>query len=343
MKILVTGGTGFLGSYLLRYLVEQGYNNIHAIRRSTSKMDLVEEVKDKINWIECDILDVVGLGEAMQGVQQIYHVAAMVSFEPKYRKKMHQVNIEGTANIVNLALEHGVEKLVHVSSTAAIGRRKKITQIDEKTKWERSNYNSEYGISKYLAEQEVWRGVAEGLSAVVINPGIILGAGFWEEGSATFFMKMWKGNKFYGRGGNAFVDVRDVSRLMIMMMESEVVGERFLAIGENWSYQKVFDTIADSIDKKRPTIGLNSFLGGLAWRVEWVRSRLTGSSALVTKETVQNSFRTWVYDNQKSIKTFNFKYTPLEKTIKETGDIFQKIAKNDFKPMYLPVNQYFIH
>ena len=343
MKILVTGGTGFLGSYLLRYLVEQGYNNIHAIRRSTSKMDLVEEVKDKINWIECDILDVVGLGEAMQGVQQIYHVAAMVSFEPKHRKKMHQVNIEGTANIVNLALVHGVEKLVHVSSTAAIGRRKKITQIDEKTKWERSNYNSEYGISKYLAEQEVWRGMAEGLSAVVINPGIILGAGFWEEGSAKFFMKMWKGNKFYGRGGNAFVDVRDVSRLMIMMMESEVAGERFLAIGENWPYQKVFDTIADSIGKSRPTIGLNAFLGGLAWRVEWVRSKLTGSSALVTKETVQNSFRTWVYDNQKSIDTFDFQYTPLEKTINETGDIFQKTIKNKLKPSFLPVNQYFIH
>jgi len=302
-------------------------------------MDLVEEVKDKINWIECDILDVIGLGEAMKDVQQIYHVAAMVSFESKHRKKMHQVNIEGTANVVNLALEHGVKKLVHVSSTAAIGRRKKLTRIDEKTKWERSDYNSEYGISKYLAEQEVWRGVAEGLQAVVINPGIILGAGFWEEGSASFFMKMWKGNKFYGKGGNAFVDVRDVSQLMIVMMESDIVGERFLAIGENWTYQKVFDTIADSLNKNRPTISLNPWLGSMAWRVEWLRSKLTGSSAIVTKETVQNSFQTWVYNNQKSIDTFNYQYIPLEQTIKGTGEVFQKMAKKDFKSSYLPINQ----
>ncbi len=339
MKILVTGGTGFLGSYLLRYLVHKGYNNIHAIRRPSSRMDLVEEIKDKIHWIECDILDVIGLGKAMEGVQQIYHVAAMVSFESKHRKKMHQVNVEGTANIVNLALENGVEKLVHVSSTAAIGRRKKIKKITEKTKWERSDYNSEYGISKYLAEQEVWRGVAEGLKAVVINPGIILGAGFWEEGSASFFMKMWKGNKFYGKGGNAFVDVRDVSQLMIEMMEREVHGERFLAIGENWSYQKIFDTIADSLNKSRPTIALNPILGGLAWRVEWLRSRLTGSSAIVTKETVQNSFRTWIYENKKSIDTFNHQYISLEQTIKETGQIFQNASKNSFKPSYLTINQ----
>jgi len=306
-------------------------------------MDLVEAIKDKIHWIECDILDVVGLSEAMKDVQQIYHVAAMVSFEPKYRKKMHQVNIQGTANIVNLALEYGVKKLVHVSSIAAIGRRKKLKKITEKTKWERSDYNSEYGISKYLAEQEVWRGVAEGLNAAVINPGIILGAGFWKEGSASFFIKMWKGNKFYGKGTSAFVDVRDVSQLMITMMESEIQGERFIAISENWSYQKIFDTIANSLNKNRPSIGLTPILGGLAWRVEWLRSKLTGSKAIVTKETVNNSFQKWIYDNQKSIDTFNYKYIPIEQTIKETGNAFKLSAEKAFNPSYLPINQTITH
>lgn len=338
-KILVTGGTGFLGSYLLRYLVQKGYNNIFAIRRATSKMDLVQPIIDKIHWVECDILDVKGLEKTMEGVQQIYHSAAMVSFEAKHRKRMHRVNIQGTANVVNLALENDIEKLVHVSSIAALGRRKRLKVITEKTKWEKSHFNSEYAISKYLSEQEVWRGMAEGLRACVINPAIILGAGFWEEGSASFFSKINKGNKFYGVGGTGFVDVRDVSRLMIQMMESEMVGEKVIANGANVSYRKVFDLIADSINKKRPNIALNPMLGKLAWRVEWLRSKITGSSALVTKETVENSFRTWIYENKKSIDTFNFNYTPLETTIQETGEMFLETIKKNKKSTYLPVNQ----
>jgi len=338
-KILVTGGTGFLGSYLLRYLVQKGYNNIFAIRRATSKMDLVQPIENKIQWVECDILDVKGLEKVMEGAQQIYHVAAMVSFEAKHRKRMHQVNIQGTANVVNLALENDIEKLVYVSSTAALGRRKRLKVINEKTKWEKSHFNSEYAISKYLSEQEVWRGIAEGLRACIINPAVILGAGFWDEGSASFFSKINKGNKFYGVGGTGFVDVRDVSRLMIAMMESEMIGEKVIANGENVSYRKFFDMVADSINKKRPNIALNPMLGALAWRVEWLRSKMTGSSALVTKETVENSFRTWIYQNQKSIDTFNFKYTPLEQTINETGQLFLETIQKNQKSTYLPVNQ----
>ncbi len=342
-KILVTGGTGFLGSYLLRYLVQKGYNNIFAIRRSTSKMDLVKPIEDKINWVECDILDVKGLEEVMDGVKQIYHSAAMVSFEAKHRKRMHQINIQGTANVVNLALDNNIEKLVHVSSIAALGRRKRLKVINEKTKWEKSNFNSEYATSKYLSEQEVWRGIAEGLPACIINPSIILGAGFWEEGSASFFSKINKGNKFYGVGATGFVDVRDVSRLMIEMMESDMVGEKVIANGENISYKKVFELIADSINKKRPSIALSPMLGKLAWRAEWLRAKITGSPALVTKETVENSFRTWIYENKKSIDTFHFKYTPIEQTIMETGQLFLETISKDEGSTYLSVNQLVIN
>ena len=338
-KILVTGGTGFLGSYLLRYLVQQGYNNIIATKRKSSRMDLVQPVVDKITWVNCDILDVVGLEKAMQGVQQIYHTAAVVSFAPKQRKKMNQVNIEGTANIVNLALDSQVEKLVYVSSIAALGRRKRLQNINEKTKWERSDYNSAYGISKYLAEQEVWRGVAEGLSASIINPAVIMGAGFWKEGTSALFNKMYKGNKFYGTGGNGFVDVRDVSRLMIQLMESDVVGERFIVNGENWDFQKLFNQIADALKVSQPNIALTPFLGGLAWRAEWFRSKISGNAPIVTKETVANSFRTWIYENQKSLKTFDFKYTPLEQTIQETGKSFLQSIPNGQNFAYLPLNQ----
>ena len=335
--ILVTGGTGLLGSYLLRYLVRDGHQNIRAIKRENSSMALVEDVKNKIEWIDCDILDVPLLEDVMRGVQQVYHCAGMVSYQGKDRKLMFQVNVEGTANIVNLGLDEGIEKLVHVSSIAALGRRKNLIETDEKTKWEKSERNSQYGISKYQGEQEVWRGIAEGLNAIVINPSIIMGSGFWDRGSAKFFRTISKGYPFYASGGSGFVDVRDVCRMMIEMMESEIVSQKFIANSENLSYKNAFDTIAKSIDRKPPSMPLNKFLGSLAWRVEWLRSRLTGGWAVITKETVANSFHTHIYSNQKSIDTFGFEYTPFEQTAIEVGRQFLEAKKNGMSPKVLPL------
>ena len=336
-SILVTGGTGLLGSYLLRYLVQSGHQNIRAIKRANSSMALVEEVKDKVEWIDCDILDVPLLEDVMRGVQQVYHCAGMVSYQSKDRKLMFQVNVEGTANIVNLGLDEGIEKLVHVSSIAALGRRKGLIETDEKNKWEKSEMNSQYGISKYQGEQEVWRGIAEGLNAAIINPSIIMGSGFWDRGSAKFFKTISKGYPFYAKGGSGFVDVRDVSRMMIELMESNIVAQRFIVNAENLKYKKAFDIIANAIDRKPPSMPLNKWLGGLAWRAEWLRSRLLGGWAVITKETVANSFHTHIFLNQKSIDTFSFEYTPFEQTVVEVGRQFLEAEKNGMSPKVLPL------
>ena len=335
--ILVTGGTGLLGSYLLRYLVRDGHQNIRAIKRANSSMALVEEVKDKIEWIDCDILDIPLLEDVMRGVQQVYHCAGMVSYQSKDRNLMYQVNVEGTANIVNLALDEGIEKLVHVSSIAALGRRKGLVETDENNRWEKSERNSQYGISKFQGEQEVWRGIAEGLNAIIINPSIIMGSGFWDRGSAKFYKTISKGYPFYATGGSGFVDVRDVCLLMMEMMESDIVAQRFIANSENLPYKKVFDIIAKSIDCKPPSMPLNKLIGGLAWRVEWLRSKLTGGWAVVTKETVSNSFHKHIFQNQKSIDTFDFEYTPYEQTAVEVGRQFLEAEKNGMAPKVLPL------
>ena len=335
--ILVTGGTGLLGSYLLRYLVRNGQQQIRAIKRKNSSMDLVKDVEKKIEWIDCDILDVPLLEDVMRGVQQVYHCAGMVSYQGKDKKLMYQVNVEGTANIVNLGLEEGIEKLIHVSSVAAIGRRKGLKESSEKTKWEKSEMNSQYGISKYQGEQEVWRGIAEGLNAVIINPSIIMGSGFWDKGSAKFFRTISKGYPFYASGGSGFVDVRDVCRMMIEMMEGDVVAQRFIANAENISYKNAFDIIAKSINRKPPSMPLNKFLGSLAWRAEWMRSKLTGGWAVITKETVANSFHTHIYLNQKSVDTFGFEYTSYEQTVVEVGRQFLEAEKNGMSPRVLPL------
>ena len=176
-RILVTGATGFLGAYLLRQLVTQGHA-IRALRRANSPMHLVEDIADLVEWVEADILDIVALETAFEGVTHVYHCAAMVSFHPRDVDRMMKINVEGTANIVNLSLSFGVQKLVHVSSIAAVGRSKERPQLDESSKWTTSKLNTNYAISKYMGEQEVWRGHAEGLAVGIVNPAIILGSGF---------------------------------------------------------------------------------------------------------------------------------------------------------------------
>lgn len=336
-QILVTGGTGFLGSYLLRYLVREGYTRVRALRRATSQMDLVAEVANKIEWVEGDVLDIFSLEDAMQGVQQVYHCAAVVSFDPRDYDQMRQVNVDGTANVVNAALAANIEKLVHVSSIAAIGRMKNQPIVTEQTKWERSHHNSEYAISKYLSENEVWRGMTEGLNVAVVNPSVILGAGRWEEGPLKFFKVVWKNFPFYTKGITGFVDVRDVARFMLQLMESEASGERYILNGDNLTYQTIFAEIATHLNKKAPSIQVNPVIQQIAWRVEWLRSKLFGGRPLVTRETAATSMRSYFYENEKSRSDFDFEYTPIRQTIAESCRQFREAAENGFESRILPL------
>jgi len=217
----VTGGTGFVGAYLLRYLVQEGVR-VRALRRADSPMDLVAEIADKVEWVEGDILDVPFLETAMEGVDNVYHCAATVSFDPRDREHMMKVNIEGTANIVNICLSLNIRRLLHVSSIAALGREADTPHVNEAAKWSDSPLNSNYAISKFKAECEVWRGMAEGLDVVVVNPSVIVGSGYWEKGSSALFKTIGKGMKYYPAGGTGFVDVRDVARASIGLMNSDI-------------------------------------------------------------------------------------------------------------------------
>ncbi len=336
--IFVTGGTGFLGSYLLRYLVSQGYTNIIALKRANSRMDMVKDVVDDVEWVEGDILDLGVLEDAIARVDYIFHCAAMVSFYPKDAKRMTKVNVEGTANVVNVALDFDIKKLVHVSSIAAVGRRKKLVEIDENTKWESSEYNSKYAISKFLSEQEVWRAGEEGLNIAIVNPSVIMGSGFWNEGPAAFFKMVWNGLKFYSTGKTGFVDVRDVAKFMMLLMESEISGERFILNSQNLAFRYVFDTIAEKLDVKKPSIKVTPFLESLSWRVLAVHSFFTGKKPAITRETAKSSGRIFIYDHSKSKSAFDFDYIPIEKTIEESAFLFKKAIKNGLKPCFLPLN-----
>ncbi len=337
-KILITGATGFIGAYLLHYLIQKGESSIRALRRPASPMDLVAGTEDQVEWVEGDLLDTTSLEDAMQGISKVYHCAALVSFHQGNSAQMIRINQEGTANVINIALALNVEKLLHVSSIAAIGRHKNENIINEDTKWQRNNWNSPYAISKHLAEMEVWRGIAEGLNAVIVNPSNVLGSGFWEGRTSTseFFTRVWKGMPFYPRGTTGFVDVRDVARFMHFLMESDISNQRFILNGENLPFKQVLFKIADVLRVRRPFIEVNPLIRETAWRVAWLLSKITGNAPFITKQTARYSARTFFYKNDKSLAAVPVRYTPIEQTIKETGEQFIRSSKNGLAPAVLP-------
>jgi dihydroflavonol-4-reductase len=333
--ILVTGGTGFLGSYLIRLLLQKGYK-VRALRRASSAMDLVQEVAGQVEWAEADVTDIVALEDAFQGVTHVMHCAAISSFHPRDAERLKRTNVNGTANVVNLALDFGIQKLIHVSSIAAFGRSKERPRLDETSKWIQSPDNSRYAISKYLSEQEVWRAHTEGLPVAIINPAVILGSGFWDAGSPRFFSQIDQGLKFWPIGRSGFVDVRDVAQFMLLLLESDITGQRYILNAENKSFQELFKLIASALDVKPPSIKVTPLLAEVAWRVEWLKEKLLGAEPVVTKESARSSVSGFYYENQKSLMVPGFQYRPLEQTIRETAAQFLEAKREGMRAKVLP-------
>ena len=316
--ILVTGGTGFLGSYIIKELIEKGYK-VRALRRSQKLPFWISpDILQKVEWIEGDVLDIVALEEAMEGIDTVIHSAAIVSFVKKDRKQMYQVNVEGTANVVNAALEKKVRRLVHISSVAALGRTAHGGHVDEEKKWDESKVNTDYAKSKYKAELHVWRGMAEGLEAVILNPSTILGYGDWNSSSCAIFKNIYQGFKWYTDGVNGFADVEDVAKATVLIMESNINDQRYIVNGDTWPFKKLQDTIAANFGKNGPSRKATPFLMSIAWRMEKIRSVFTGKRPLLTKESARVAkSKTW-FENDKLLRALpGFSFTPLNETIKK--------------------------
>ena len=329
--VFVTGGTGLVGSHLIFDLIKEG-KEIRASRRPSSNIktlyDLApyygisSEQLDAIEWVEVALDDIIGLEEAMEGCTWVFHCAAMVSFVPGEKDALFDANIIGTQNLINAALNAHIKKLCYVSSTAAIGKGKHQNVVTENTKWNDGNKNSNYGISKHYAEREVWRGSQEGLDVVIINPCVIVGPGDWGKSSTNLFETVWNGLKYYSKGANAFIDVRDVSRAMLQLMKSEIKQERFLLIGENMPYKAFFDQVATALNQSKPSTYASPILSQIAWRFEWLKWKLTGKTPLITQETVRSAREVTEYSAAKIKSALHFEFTPISKTIQHTATIF---------------------
>lgn len=322
--VLVTGGTGFLGSYIIKQLVEKGYT-VRALRR-TNKVPfwISKEIMDKVEWADGDVLDVVALQDAMEGIDTVIHSAAVVSFVKKDRKEMYQVNVDGTANVVNMALEKKIRRLVHISSVAALGRTANGGHVNEEKKWEESKVNTHYARSKYKAELQVWRGMSEGLDAVILNPSTILGYGDWHSSSCAIFRNVYEGFNWYSPGINGFIDVEDAAKAVILVMETDISEERFILSGDTWAFKKLQDSIAAGFGKKGPQKKTTPFLMSVAWRLEKFKSLFTGKKPLLTKESARVAqSQTW-FENDKLRKALpGFYFTPLEESIRKACEKYR--------------------
>lgn len=325
--ILVTGASGFLGAQLTRRLSESG-DRITALYNRNGP-NAVMQSWPGIQWKQADLLDICAVDDLMQGVDEVFHCAALVTFNPARAKEITHTNTETTANVVNAALAADVRKLVFISSVAALGRNVAGKPISEETEWEESPLNSKYGVSKQQAEMEVWRGVGEGLDAVVLNPGIILGIPYqdrgWDDGSGRLMRNAWEEFPFYTNGRTAFVDAEDVISAAIGLMRSDVSAERFILSAGNIAYRDVFDQMADALNRKRPRFHAAPWLTGLIWRWFAVAKMITGKSPLITKETAQHAQSVSIYNADKITRSLpGFTYTPIETTIKRMAAAFLK-------------------
>lgn len=331
--ILVTGGTGLLGSHLLYDLLKKNYE-VRVLVKHDSDKSLIKKtfsyyttdsdlLFNELTWIEGDVTNLPSLEDATEGIKEIYHCAAIVSFDPSDEKKMLKVNIEGTANVVNIALEKNI-RLCHVSSIAALSLNEGKSVVTENTFWKNSPNNTSYSISKYGAEREVWRGMEEGLNAVIVNPSIIIGPGNWHRGSSVMFSVSYKGLKFYTSGSCNFVDVRDVTKCMITLMEKGIKNERFIISSEDYLFKDFFDLVHDKFSRKKPTYLARRPLTEIGWRLEKFRAALLDRPPVITRETARSSHQRIFVSNEKIKKATGIEFKPIEKSVTEICAFFLK-------------------
>jgi len=329
-RILVTGGTGVLGAYIVRHLLEEGYSNIEIFTRKGKKSNLDFANDARVLFTDGDITTLFPLTDCIERADYVIHTAATVSFDPRDFKIMHEVNVEGTANVMNISSNSSVKKVIHVSSIAALGRSGKTNLISESTTWVNSKYNSYYGITKYLAEQEVWRSYHEGQSMAIVNPSLILGDGDWNQSSLQIFKKAYDGLPYYPTGGTGIVDVKDVSRFIVQLLESAVDGERFIVSGGNISYKDIFLKLASGMDRKAPSKPAPKWMLSILWRIEKIRCLLTRQRPIVTRESVKSTAMHSNYDNSKSLGFNEFRYREMDKTLLEYAGRYREF-RNELK------------
>ncbi|MEH0158230.1 NAD-dependent epimerase/dehydratase family protein [Limibacter armeniacum] len=318
MQYFITGCTGFIGSHIAQKIIDSG-GKIKALKRENSDLSSLGSLAEQIEWTDVNIMDPNNLQEAMQGTDIVIHAAATVSFNPAQKENMFKTNVQGTANIVNASLELGIKKFCHISSIAAIGSSEHTLELDETNKWVNDDLTSPYSESKYLAEQEVWRGIAEGLEAVIVNPSVVLGVGDWQRSSVKVFNYITENPPYYPSGLLNYVDVRDVSEIVLKLIQSNTTGERFILNAEAIPYRKAFSIMAKHLGAKAPNKKLPLLLAKVLVKIEAFRAWMANKEPKITDDLIRSTAKKYYYSNQRIKHKFGYEFRKLEDTMQWVG------------------------
>jgi dihydroflavonol-4-reductase len=327
MLVAVTGASGLVGSSIVRKLIQSGIST-RSILRSQSALGLLADIKESTEIIESDVLDMAGLGLALEGADAVIHAAGYVSFNSRNRDRIHEINVQGTTNVVNACLQLGTRKLIHISSVAALGRQRGSTTINEETRWVPGMPASDYATSKYMAEVEVFRGMEEGLNVSLINPSVVLSAADGIRSSSQLFNYVWKQRMFYANVAMNYVDARDVAEMVTRILNGDYNGERFIANAGREDLKTVFELIGKRLEKRPPFIDVPKGLVSLAATVEQWRAGLSGREPMVSKESVAFLKEKIVFENNKAKKVLGMEFQTLESTLDWCCDEFRTININ---------------
>lgn len=333
--ILVTGGTGLVGSHLLYYLVHRG-DKVRAIYRDKRRIEDVKRIFgfynpdslsffENIEWVEADLSDYIRLEEVLKDIKHVYHAAAIVSFNPHESDIMLKTNTEGTANLMNACLYNKVDKVCYVSSISSLGKNADDELIDELVEWRSENHRSAYAYSKFRAEMEVWRASNEGIKIVIVNPSVIIGPVDWKRSSGKLFYSVKKGMPFYTNGATGFVDVRDVAKAVVLLMESDSVNERFILNSENVSFLKFYTMMADAMHKMKPFIKASKLLTEIGWRLNLVFCFFARKAPAITSDTARTAQTVSLYSAKKFSDKFNYSFIPVKDAVENTAKWFKQM------------------
>ena len=343
--ILVTGATGLLGVHLLMELCEKEQLHIKAIYRTQAKQNEAKQVFlnfnpysdaaekwHRITWVKADITNIPSLELAFKDISQVYHCAGYVTFNTKKFDLLKKINIEGTANVVNLALSYNISKFCHVSSISTLNINPGETTFTENSQWNTEANNSGYAISKFGGEMEVWRGIQEGLNAVIVNPGVIIGSGFFTKGSGKLFSTVNNGIPFYTPGGTGYVSIVDCVKIMQTLMTKSVFNERFILVGKNTTHKKVIDSIANYLNVYAPKKQINKKWLTLLAKTEYALSLISNFKPNIPLDIIDGLFEVSVYENKKIKNTLNWHFEDLEKTLKKTALTYHSSSSGTSSP-----------
>ena len=322
--ILVTGATGLVGSHLLLKLIEQDRVLVALYRSESKKNSTLDFLKERtksakvaeIIWRKGDVCNQPSLAVAFEGITHLYHCAAFISFAHYKQETLMEVNQQGTTNLVNLAIKHQLKKIAYISSIAALGSDTTSDSIDESTPWNADQDHTPYAYSKFGAELEVWRATQEGVPAVIVNPGVILGTGV--EGNPLELLCNQIDNRllFYPKGATGYVTVEDVVQVLTDLMDSEIKNERFILVAENWSYEQMLHRIALIRKKRPPRIGLRKSWLQIACGLEGILS-LFGKRRFMTQALISSLCDVKHIQGNKIIQESSFKYSGIQAYLKE--------------------------